>query len=139
MAGISSRLTSGEAQSGGFAASSDPCSSRFPWKRPAKAVGKKALSGIIRKKAKSGKKPPPMVLRDYSSRGYSARSAVYPLNEADIEPCRRDSASLRPLGASDSRRASAAPKRYSLSRSTLAWKKGEFSHATIHVCRYLRG
>ena len=40
-------------------------------------------------------------LRDYSSRGYSARNAVYPLNEADIPPVGRDSASLRPIGTSD--------------------------------------
>ena len=42
--------------------------------------------------------PPPIVLRDGSFRVYSARSAVYPLNEADIPPGGRDSASLRPLG-----------------------------------------
>ena len=48
--------------------------------------------------------PPPIVLRDGSFRGYSARSAVYPLNEADIPPGGRDSASLRPIGTSDAQK-----------------------------------
>jgi 5-methylcytosine-specific restriction endonuclease McrA len=44
------------------------------------------------------------VLRAGSSRVYLARSAVYALNEADIPPCRRASASLRPIGTSDAQK-----------------------------------
>jgi len=47
------------------------------------------------------------------------RSRMYPLNEADIPPCRRDSASLRPIGTQDAWYAFVAHKGCSLSRSTL--------------------